>query len=61
MTFKLINKILGYFWGVTGAAKMFATCDFLSSFYFFPISPCTIVFDLYIFVICNDFGGMQGP
>ena len=28
---------------------------------FFPLSPHVIVFDLYILVICIDFGGMKYP
>ena len=40
-------------------AKIPATFDFLS--YFFPISPCIIVFDLYILVICIDFGWYLRP
>ena len=41
-----------------GELKMSTTFDFLSFLCFFPISPCIIVFDLYILVICIDFGCM---
>ena len=38
--------------------KMSTAFDFLSFFYFFLVYPHVIVFELYILVICNGFGGM---